>query len=78
MPKKLGIFPFLINIILRMRDEFTKEMHAEFFVPKELEISHSVRTVILHTDLGFSLEDSLKIYGVSKVQYDKYKSEWQQ
>lgn len=58
-------------------EEFTTLMHSEFSITPEQEISHSVSCVVDEVADGLPLEQSLKDYGVSINQYNKYKGEWE-
>lgn len=59
-----------------MKEEFTSLMHSELSITKEQEISHRVYTVLLAMNLGRTLDESLKLYGVSLKDFQKYKSKW--
>ncbi|TLF47029.1 hypothetical protein [Maribacter aurantiacus] len=61
-----------------MTDELTSEMHSEFKVDPETEISHKVGTIVEELAEGdFTLIELLTDYIVTMEQYEKYRSKWE-
>ena len=61
-----------------MKDELTSNMHSEFTIGPETEISHRVSCVVDELNEGYdTLENLLIDYNVTMDQYEMYRSKWE-
>ena len=54
------------------KDELTEAMHSELSISPENELKHRVFTALRAVDIGFSREQVIEIYNVSKEDIEKY------